>query len=55
VFARCDPWLPTATRERFRGALPACCEMDELATGGHDSHFSSQWVARVVEFVTERL
>lgn len=55
VFAPGDPWIPSATRERFRAAMSPRCRVELLPRGGHDDHFSPAWVDRVMSFVDEQL
>ena len=57
LFAPRDPWIPTATRERFRAAMSGSCELRVLAEGRHDDHVrpnhrgAAAWRGAVIDFL----
>ncbi|MEO7094925.1 MAG: alpha/beta fold hydrolase, partial [Polyangiales bacterium] len=54
LFAPRDPWLPAATRARFRASMSASCRFAVLARGMHQGHFDAEWRARVTTFLSEQ-
>jgi pimeloyl-ACP methyl ester carboxylesterase len=54
LFAPRDPWLPGATRARFRATMSASCRFAVLARGMHQGHFDAEWRARVTTFLSEQ-